>query len=143
MKLYELSLGFAQALVLVFSWILISMGYPAFSVYLVAIFINIVMLVIRLAIASYLTGLPSGAFLRVVGLPVLLVVGVSSALVLAIVDFMPDLDQSFFSTKGVAAAGLVGLLPAVVVYALGLSQDERNSVHAMIQKRSARFGIGR
>lgn len=143
MRLYELSLGLLQMMVLLFSWLLVRAGYPPYSVYLVAIAINLVMFAVRLAIASYKTGLPIRAFLGRVGLPVFLVVGVSSGLVLAVFGLTPGLEEFVLRPSAIAGAALICLLPVGVVYALGLSGNERRSLHAMIRKRPAGLGVGR
>lgn len=143
LQLYELSLGLLQAMVLLISWLLARAGYPAYSVYLVAIAINIVMFAVRLAITSHLTGLHAGVFLRRVGLPVVLVVGVSTGLVGGIFWLMPDLMEFKLRPASIAALMLICMLPVGVVYALGMSGEERRSLHAMIRKRRADLGSGR
>lgn len=137
MRLYELSLGLLQAMVLLLSWLLVRSGYPAYSVYLVAIAINLAMFAVRLAIASNKTGLPIGAFLRQVGLPVLLVGGASSGLVLAVLGVAPGIQDLEFSVSSLAGAALICLLPVGIVYALGLSGEERRLIHAMVRRRQA------
>jgi O-antigen/teichoic acid export membrane protein len=139
-RLYELSLGMLQIMVLLLSWLLVRAEYPAYSVYLVAIAVNLVMFGVRLAIASHTTGLPAWAFLRDVGLPVLLVIAVSSAMVLAVFEVAPGLDGFALHPAALGAVALMGLLPVAVVYALGLSGDERRALHAMIRKRQLRAG---
>lgn len=84
MRMYELTLGTIQLLILVASWALLSMGQPAASVFLVAIAANVLMFFIRLVIVSDLTGLGVSLFLKKVALPVLLV-GISSSVPVAIV----------------------------------------------------------
>lgn len=140
MRLYEITLGALQLLVLLFSWILVLAGYPAFSVYLVAIVVNLVMFAVRLAIASRLTGLPVAAYLQAVLVPILLVVVVSSGLILAILYLAPSVVDLSPVPGALAAAALIGLLPPSVIYALGLSSSERRNLNAIIRGRLAKFG---
>lgn len=142
-RLYELSLGILQAMVLVLSWLLIRAGYPAYSVYLVAIVINLLMFAVRLAIASRMTGLPAGAFLRQVGLPVILVVGMSSLLVIALLEVVQGIAPIEHNPAALLVTALVGLVPVSVIYMLGLSSAERRALHSMILKRTIRSGFVR
>ncbi len=140
MRLYELSLGFLQAVVLLMSWLLIRVGSPAYSVYLVAIAINLVMFAVRLAVANRMIGLSARAFLRSAGIPVSLVAALSSALVLAVLGYGPNLTEFRFQPNVILAAGLICLLPVGVIYAAGMSASERRSLHGMIRQRLSGFG---
>ncbi len=140
MRLYEISLGVLQLLILLFSWLLVRAGYPAHSVYLVAIVVNLVMFAVRLAIASRLTGLPVAAYLRDVLLPVLLVVAVSSGLILAILHLTPSAEDLSPTPSALGAVALICLLPPCVIYALGLTLGERRTLNAMIRGWLAKSG---
>lgn len=97
MRMYELTLGSIQLLILLVSWILLTMGQTASSVFYVAILANVLMFFVRLYIVSNLIGLRASHFLRKVALPVLSVAITSSATV-AIVKFAltPSLLNSVF-----------------------------------------------
>lgn len=140
MRLYEITLGALQLLVLLFSWILVRANYPAFSVYLVAIAVNLVMFAVRLAITSRLTGLPVEAYLRTVLLPVLLVVTVSSGLTLGILYLVPSAVDLVLVPSALAPAALIGIIPPCVIYALGFTARERATLNAMIRSRLVMFG---
>ncbi|PWR21538.1 polysaccharide biosynthesis protein [Zavarzinia compransoris] len=140
MRLYEISLGSLQLLVLVLSWLLVRAGYPAYSVYLAAIAVNLAMFAVRLAIVSNLTGLPAAVYLRRVLLPVLLVVGVSSGLVMAIMYLAPGAEALVLAPGSLGAAALICILPACVIYVLGLTGSERRTLHVAIRRRLAKFG---
>lgn len=73
MRLYELTLGSIQLLILLASWALLYIDYPAESVFYVAIAANALMFFVRLLIVSRLIGLIVSVFLKKVGLPVLTV----------------------------------------------------------------------
>jgi O-antigen/teichoic acid export membrane protein len=137
MRLYEITLGALQLLVLLFSWLLVRAGYPAFTVYLVAIAVNLVMFAVRLTIASRLTGLPIMAYLQRVLLPVLLVVVVSSGLVSGVLSLVPSAVDLSPGPSVLAAAALIGLLPPFVIYTLGLTVRERGTLSAMIRGQLA------
>lgn len=140
MRLYETTLGALQLLVLLFSWILVRAGYPAFSVYLVAIAVNLVMFAVRLVIASRLTGLPAAAYLQTVLLPVLLVVMVSSSLVWGLLHLAPAVVDLPLEPHALAAAALIGVLAPCVIYTLGFNAHERRTLHSMIRHQLAKLG---
>jgi len=139
-RLYELSLGGLQLLVFLFAWRLVWAGYPAWSVYLVAIGINLAMFWVRLAIVGRLTGLPVSAYLRGVLAPVLVVVAVSSGLVLGIFQLIPGAETLDFHPGALASAAVICLLPGAVIYILGLAPDERRALHGMIRRWYGRMG---
>jgi len=139
MRLYEVTLGALQLFVLLFSWILVRAGYPASSVYFVAIAVNLVMFVVRLAIASRLTGLPIAAYLQTVLLPVLLVVLASSSLVWGLLHLAPAAVDLSLDLGALATAALIGLLPPCVIYTLGFNARERGALHSMARHQLAKF----
>ena len=139
MRLYEVTLGALQLLVLLFSWILVRTGYPAFSVYLVAIAVNLVMFAVRLAIVSQLTGLPVATYLQTVLVPVLLVVLLSSSLVWGLLHLAPAAVDLSLDPGALAAAALIGLLPPCVIYTLGFNARERGALHSMARHQLAKF----
>ena len=143
MKLYELSLGSLQLLVLILSWLLVKSGYPAYSVYLVAIGINLAMFVARLFIASSLTGLPAIVYLRTVVLPILLVTVVSSICTLAIVYIAPGVEHLTPNLTTVGATVLLVVLPGLVIFLIGLTSIERHKLNSLIRRRLAKAGTRR
>jgi O-antigen/teichoic acid export membrane protein len=83
MKTYELILGIIQLSIFFVSWIILKMGYPAYSVFLVAIIANIVMLFVRLFIVSKLINLSKRLFMLKVFFPsmgIILLSGIPSFL---------------------------------------------------------------
>jgi len=140
MRTYELSLGSLQFLVLLFSWLLVRAGYPAYSVYVVAIAINLVMFAVRLAITVRQTRLPCGIYLRRVVLPVLLVVATSSGLGAAALALAPWVQELRPFPASVALLGVIFLLTVGLVYLLGLTRGERQSMQAMVLRRLPRMG---
>ena len=139
-RLYEFTLGALQLLVLLCSWMLVQAGYPAFSIYLVAIGINLVMFAVRLAIASHLTGLPVVTYLQTVLRPILLVILLSSSLVWGLLHLAPAAVDLALDPGALAAAALIGLLPPCVIYTVGFNARERGALHSMIGHQFAKFG---
>lgn len=137
MRAYELMLGGLQILVLVFSWLLVRKGFPAYSVFIVAILINIAMFFVRLWLANRLVGLNVSAYARSVVLPVGVTAVASAAVVVALMMSIPDSTALALSFVSLAAASAILLSAPVCVYALGLSRGERGALVTMIR---ARFG---
>ena len=140
MRLYELSLGGMQILVLLLSWLLIHAGYPPYSVYVVAIAVNTLMFTVRLAIAGYLTELPVGEYLKRVLVPVLLVATVSSGLSMIIVRLVPSAIDLTPTPLALGAIAAICCASPCATYALGLSGTERQALHAIIRDRLVKLG---
>lgn len=64
MALYETVLGSIQIAIFFVSWWVLRIGYPAESVFYVAIFANVLMFKVRLVLVHYLTQLPIKAFIN-------------------------------------------------------------------------------
>ncbi|MDD4781487.1 MAG: oligosaccharide flippase family protein [Tissierellia bacterium] len=77
MKTYELTLGVIQLSIFLFSWIFLKMGYPAYSVFVVGIVINIIMFFVRLFIVSNLISLSVKEFMVKVVVPIIGVIIIS------------------------------------------------------------------
>ena len=90
MRFYELTLGSVQLLILLVSWVLLSVGQPAEIVFFVAIAANVLMFFIRLSIVSTLIGLDGKIFLKKVALPVLTVAFASAVPVALIKSALPE-----------------------------------------------------
>ena len=77
-KEYELSLGSIQLLIFFISLGLFIVGFPAVSVFIIAIFASIVMFLIRIYIVNFLIGFKISVFLKDIMLPIVKVVFVST-----------------------------------------------------------------
>ncbi|MDZ4055550.1 MAG: hypothetical protein U1D69_01065, partial [Polynucleobacter sp.] len=135
MRLYEILLGSLQLLVLLISWLLVRAGHPAYSVYVVAIFVNLAMLVVRLKLVSTLTGMSASAYLQEVIFPALLVVGLTSSLTLAVLQIAPGITELSLNPGTILGAFSLYLLPCSIIYALGLTGRERRAVNAIVRRR--------
>lgn len=136
-QFYELSLGFLQLTILLGSWIMITSGHPPYSVYVVAIVINIVMFFVRLQIAKNLTGLPLGSYFRFVVVPISAVVA-SSTVPLVPIFLFSSQNSSTRSDFDLAVVALTCLLPVLTVYSVGLSRAEKHTLHRLAREVVAR-----
>lgn len=133
MRMYELTLGTVQLLILIASWALLSMGQPAASVFLVAIAANVLMFFIRLIIVSILTGLGVLIFLKKVALPVILVAFGSSLLVASVKFALPS------NLLGIGLTFLLSILTsAALMFCFGLDLITRRQ---LIEKIKAKIAI--
>jgi len=131
----ELLLGSMQIMVLAISWILILLGYPAVSVYIVAIVINILMFGARLVIASQKTGLPIRRFSKEVLIPVGKVVVFSSLLAISILWYVPMAESFSLSPMSIAAVLTLYLAPSFIAFRFGLNSDQRVAFFGLLSRR--------
>lgn len=136
MMAYELTLGSMQVGVFAGSWIALRLGYPAYSVFVVAILVNILLFASRLALTSRLIDLSIRAFVRRVIMPVTFVALLSAFFSLA-------LKQSLFRAPPVAHTPLViaGSIAAstVCMYFLGMTLPERLAARRMLAKAASKL----
>jgi O-antigen/teichoic acid export membrane protein len=134
MKMYELSLGCIQFGIFVGSWVVLLLGYAAYSVFIVAIGGNLLMFIIRLTIVNKLIGLPLAAFYRKVCIPI---VGVM------LTSAIPSLIIQLAMPPGLTYACLMMLLAMILacvsMYFVGLDRSLRKKVRAFALEQSARF----
>lgn len=134
-RLYELILAMLQFMILVFSWIVVFSGYPAYAVYLIAIVIHIVMFFARLFIVRYLIGLSVLAFLRSAVLPAIWVGCASSVLVYCLFNLVPQAEYLEFSKQSMLAAFLIFAAAPITTYAFGITASEKIRLKQMIFKK--------
>jgi hypothetical protein len=90
MKTYELTLGIIQLSIFFMSWIILKMNYPAYSVFIVAIVVNVIMLFVRLYIVGKLIDLPKKHFTVNVVFPILGVIFLSLIPAYIIKNILPS-----------------------------------------------------
>lgn len=130
MRLYELTLGTIQLLILPASWLVLQIGGPAYSVFIVAIVANLIMFFARLAIVRWLVGISYKEFLRTVCIPICGVMLVSAALAISMDQFLP---QNFlFVCISILFTGFTSM---VSIYFIGLNRQWREKTRAMIASR--------
>ncbi len=123
MKTYELTLGFLQMSILFIDWLVLKMGSAAYSVFIVAIGVNLIMFIVRLLIVNKLIDFPLLPFFKQVVLPVLSVMLLSTILSMAIHWILP---------KGIVFAGVSVLssmlFATICMYLLGLNKTWKTKV---------------
>jgi O-antigen/teichoic acid export membrane protein len=134
MRLYESTLGSIQLLIFLISWLLLSLGHPAESVFFVAIAANVLMFFTRLFIVSSLIGLIVSVFLKKVVVPLLYVAFTSSA--------------SSFLVKMVIPSSLLGSaiiiifsisISTILMLCIGFDKITRSRLKAQIKVRLMRL----
>jgi O-antigen/teichoic acid export membrane protein len=127
MKSYELILGTIQIGIFLISWYLLTLGSPAYIVFVVAIVANLVMFLVRLIIVHSLVGLPIQAFLINVGARVLGVVLISTLLSLTLKSFLPA--SILYSIVMILFSVIV---VSICIYFFGLNKLWRNKLKTML-----------
>ena len=133
MRFYELTLGSIQFLILLASWVLLSLGQPAASVFLAAITANVLMFFIRLYIVSNLIELDVKIFLKKVVLPVL-TVAFASAMPAALIK--SALPANILTSVLVVIVSL--LASSVLMLYLGFDAITRRRLTKQIKDKIAR-----
>lgn len=130
MKTYELILGVIQLSIFFVSWAILKMGYPAYSVFVVAIIVNIVMFFVRLVIVSNLIDLSIEGFTVKVVFPIIGVIILSTV-------------PSYFIKKSLPLGfgySIIVMVSSVLVsfismYYIGLDKNWREKIrHYLIGK---------
>ncbi|WP_131802579.1 hypothetical protein [Yoonia litorea] len=141
-RTYELVLGSLQVLIFLLSWLLVSTGFPAYSVYVVAILMNILMLFVRLTIASRMVGLSVWAFFDRALMPIFKVVTSSSIIVISASALV--FEAGFTTISLGSVVGLLAILGAAptLIYCFGLTSGERAQLKILLRsilaKRAAK-----
>ncbi|MFD0750805.1 lipopolysaccharide biosynthesis protein [Mucilaginibacter calamicampi] len=130
MRLYELTLGALQMMIFIVSWIVFKKGGSAYSVFTVAILVNLIMFVARLFLVRRLVGLPVRSFSRKVILPVLLVAIVSGTLSYIIKWVLPT--GLLFSAINIF---LCIIFACASMYFIGLDETSRIKVTGLFKQR--------
>ncbi|QIA64764.1 oligosaccharide flippase family protein [Vibrio astriarenae] len=84
MRGYELTLGILQMFIFIFAYLLLSLGHPAFVVFIVAIIVNVVMFFVRLFLVSNLVNISKRNFFLDVCKPMMLLVVTSTLFVIPV-----------------------------------------------------------
>lgn len=133
MRNYELILGLMQLLLFGVAWLVLSLGAPAYYVYIVAIIINILMFVVRLIIVNKLIGLSILSYIKQVIFPVLSVAALSIVLLYAIYASLP---KRMIYTIINMVLGVV--ISCITMYFIGLDKMWRLKVKQVVLTRSGR-----
>lgn len=130
MKTYELTLGIIQLSIFFISWIILKMGYPAYSVFVVAIVVNIVMFFVRLVIVSNLIDLSKKSFTIKVVFPIIGVIVFSTIPTYFIQKSLPS--GFIYSVIAVVSSVIVSVIS---MFYIGLDRNWRIKIrHYIISK---------
>ncbi|MDA9342104.1 oligosaccharide flippase family protein [Flavobacteriaceae bacterium] len=134
MKQYELILGCIQLLIFPVCWIFISLGYPSYSVFLVAIFFNFIMFIVRLYIVASLIGIRVSNYLKLVLLPIIMIIILSASLSFCVDFIMPD--SIMYSMLNSFSSFLI---TSICIYFIGLNKELRSKVKDKIAIKVLKF----
>ena len=129
MKLYELSLGLCQLLLFVLVWIFFEMGYPAYTAYVVAISINILMFFVRLKIVSDLIGLNILEYLNSVIFSSIFVILCSVFISYSLKLILPG--SEIFNYFAIIYSFIIS---CISIYFVGLNRDDKIKIKSFLLK---------
>ena len=130
MMIYELSLGSIQIGIFIASWVVLNMGAPPFSVFVVAIVANVLMFFVRLILVRVMIGFDVWRFVQGVVIPIVMVTCVSSiASTSAYILLSKSVLTSFFSVL------LSVTFSSLSMYFLALTQAEKKSLTSIILRK--------
>lgn len=130
MKFYELTLGSLQIFVFIISWIVLKMGYPAYSIYIVAIAVNILIFFARLIIVKRLISLNIRSYINLVIRPLVIVVLLSTILTASLKYFLGD---SIFESIIILFFGLLNSL--LFMFYIGFDIELRKKCIAYVKSK--------
>lgn len=136
MKYYELILGSIQIMIFFVSWIVLIMGAPAYSVFVVAIVINLILFIIRLLLVKGLIGLSLKEFYVQVVIPISLVSLFSALPSFAIYRSLPQ-GIIFACTSVLISIIMTG----ICIYFMGLVKSEREKVRNIVVNQIKKLPI--
>jgi O-antigen/teichoic acid export membrane protein len=134
MKTYELTLGIIQLSIFFVSWRILKMGYPAYSVFIVAIVANIVMFFVRLVIVSNLIDLSKKRFIVNVLFPIIGVIVLSTTPTYIIQKTLP---MGFIYSLIVIISSVI--FSAITMFYIGLDKNWRNKILFYINSKTHKF----
>ena len=130
MKGYELTLGVLQLSIFAIAYFVLHLGFPAYSVFIVAIFMNVVMFFARLKLVSGLIGLPQLLFIKQACLPISALILISSLFAYGAHSILPS--GIFYSFINIFCCVFVS---SVTMFYVGLDKIWRKKVLALINKK--------
>lgn len=120
-KVYQAVVGGILLMILPISYIVLKLGAPAYSVFIVHFCVESVAQVARMYMLRKLIDLPMRAYIRHIYIPVVMVVAISCILPFYVHSLFTE-GLLRFLVVGVACVFSVGL----IVFVVGLTKDERN-----------------
>lgn len=120
-KVYQAVVGGILLMILPISYIVLKLGAPAYSVFIVHFCVESIAQIARMYMLRKLIDLPMRAYYRHIYMPVIMVVGISFILPYYVHTQLPDGLLRFL------VVGFVCILSVgVTVFVVGLTKDERN-----------------
>ena len=129
MKVYELTLGCLQVSIFIFAWIAIKIGGEAYSVFVIAILVNLIMFGVRLFLVSNLIGMPKIRFVKSVVLPALMIISISSILSYLLRYNLPEGLKFTIASCAFSVA-----VTCLVMYFVGLNKEYRSLLKTKLFK---------
>lgn len=130
MRNYELILGTMQISIFPLSYLVVELGLPAYSVFVVAIIINVVMFFGRVILVAKLTGLPVNEYFRQVVLQVMLVMIITSSC--SVLTSMSLPDEPIYSALSIVLSILYSV---ICMYFFGLNREWRKRVREQVLRK--------
>lgn len=119
-KVYQAVVGGILLMILPISYIVLKLGAPAYSVFIVHFCVESVAQVARMYMLRKLIDLPMKAYFRHIYLPVILVVAISCILPVYINSQLPEGLNRFLIVGAISVLSV-----GVTVFLIGLTKDER------------------
>ncbi|MFA5540261.1 MAG: MATE family efflux transporter [Bacteroidales bacterium] len=129
-KRFHVTVTFFELLNLPVSYILLKLGYPPESVYVVTILMSILALIARLIVLRKLTNLPVKKFM----FDILLKCWVVFGLTFTLQHYINFHHTNVFITIIVTTV-LSSLILLFLIYLIGLNRDEKRDIYSMIQAK--------
>lgn len=129
-KRYEVYLGTLQLLIFVISFIILKAGQPSESVFIVAIFINIIMFFLRLYLVSKMIDIKQGLFYSQVCLPMTVVAFISGSFSWLISFHMPN-GLVFTMISAMSSVAIT----TTTMYFFGLDKVWRKKIRDFVQQK--------
>lgn len=130
MKEYELILGFIQLGILAISWLGLERGWSAASVFVIAIFANIIMFFIRLFLLRYLISISVELFFKKVFYPILFVM-ILSGLPSYVIHI--SLDKHWINSTLVVVLSMI--LSVTTMYYWGIDKIMRKKLNTILKSK--------
>ena len=136
MKTYELTLGCMQFLILAISYVFLKMDYPAESVFIISILVNLAMFVVRLILVRKLVGLNLLSYFKKVLIPVLFVVAISIFVVNLLVLYTPNGYVGSIINVGICFISSIS-----IIYLFGIEKHWQDKIKEIIRSKIIKFGV--
>jgi len=135
MKVYELTLGFCQMLILFSSYVFLKGGYNPILVYISAIVISVIMFLLRLLIVSKLISLNTFHYFKFSILPILFIGGGASLITIAVFIELKGIE----SMIRIFSISLINfIVTCFLTYKFGLNDELKEVIKRFIYKKFKR-----